>query len=788
MTCVLRVMVGSRVWALRVLLALVLAAGAWQAVPRPAFAAGNVISDIIVEGNQRVESETVRSSLTLTVGSPYDAEKADQSLRNLTDTGIYSDVRITRRGTAVVVTVVENPVINKVVFEGNKEVEDKTLEGEVQLHARAVFTKAKVQADIDRILQVYQKQGLFAASVEPKIIQLEQNRVNLVYEITEGPSTKVQSIHFVGNRAFSDVQLKEAITTTEHNWLSWFKSTDVYDPDRLNLDRELLRQFYLKHGYADAQIVSATADLDRSGKGFFLTYTVEEGELYTFGPITVSSSLAGVDNNAVLNQTTTIKGNTYDVGKVEKSVEAITLSLVEKGNPFAAVHPKPVRDNAAHSIGIDYVLENGPKIYIERIDIFGNLRTSDHVIRREFRLQEGDAFNKLLVTRAKQRLQGLGFFKTVDIVSQQGSAQDRVVLTVNLVEQSTGEVSFGGGYSTSEGPIADISYKERNFMGNGQYLALTLSGSFTRLQGDFGFTEPRFLDTNVSAGMDIFYKDNNYQSTAGYNLRHEGFDVRFGFPLSDELGLSTRYTLARDEIYNTNYTDTSLGALAPPSVVNGTAWTSAIGYTLAYDQRNVKNNPTKGYYLELSQDLAGLGGDVHYLRTIGEARGYYPLADKVTLVGRAIGGDVNPIGGFDVRNSDVFFKGGETIRGFATAGYGPRELTTGSSVGGELFWAATAEVRFPLPLVPEDLGLGGAVFADAGSLWKVNGPNAAIDGTTVNGTTYHILDSNVIRSSVGASLLWNSPLGPLRADYAYILNRDPTDQTQLFRFGASTRF
>jgi len=769
------------------MLAMALATGLGVALPRPVFAAA-VVSSIVVEGNQRIEPETVKSYLALSVGSPYDAEKADQSLKSLTDTGLFGDVRISLRGSTVVVTVVENPVINKVAFEGNKEVDDKTLEGEVQLHARGIFTKAKVQADIERILVVYQKQGLFAANVDPKIIQLGENRVNLVYEITEGVATKVQSVHFIGNRAFTDEQLKGAITTTEHDWLSWFKSTDIYDPDRLNLDRELLRQYYIKHGYADAQIVSATADLDRSGKGFFITFTVEEGDFYTFGPITATSSIDGVDGNGLLSQATTYKGDTYDASRVEKSMEAMTLNLVDKGNPFAAVHAKPVRDATAHTIGITYQIENGPKIYVERINIYGNLRTTDHVVRRAFKVQEGDAFNKLLITRGKTALQNIGFFKSVDIVSQQGSAPDRVILTVNLVEQSTGEVSFGGGYSSSEGPIADISYKERNFMGNGQYLALTLSGSFTRLQGDLSFTEPHFLDSNVSAGVDVFYRDSNYLATAGYYLTHEGFDVRFGFPLTDDLSLSTRYTLARDEIYNVNYTDTTIGALAPPSVQAGVDWTSAVGYTLAYDKRNDKKNPTEGYYLELSQDFAGLGGTDHYIRTVGEVRGYVPIANKVTLVGRAIGGEINGIEGYDVRNADVFFKGGETIRGFGTAGYGPHELTTGAAVGGEKFWAATAELRFPLPLVPEDLGLGGAVFADAGSLWQVNAANAAINNQTINGTTYHIEDSNAIRSSAGLSLLWNSPLGPLRADYAYVISKQEGDQTQLFRFGASTRF
>ena len=780
MTCVMRVMNLRGVLTLRMLFAVIAITGFEAAIPRAVFAQSAVISDIQVRGNQRVEAETVRNYLTIAVGSPYDAGKADESIQRLFETGLFGDVRIERKGGTVIVVVTENPVVNKVVFEGNKEVEDKTLEGEVQLHARAIFTKAKVQADIQRILDVYQKQGLFAATVEPKLIELEQNRVNLVYEISEGPSTKVQSIHFIGNKAFTDAQLKEAITTTEHNWLSWFKSTDVYDPDRLNLDRELLRQFYLKNGYADAQIVSASADLDRSGKGFFLTFTVEEGDAYTFGDITVTSALEGVSGDELRSSATTLKGNTYDVSKVEKSVEAMTVSLADRGNAFAQVRPKPVRDNAARTIGINYAVENGPKIYIERIDVFGNLRTSDHVIRREFRLSEGDAFNRLLVTRAKQRLQGLGFFKTVDITSQQGSAPDRISLTVNVVEQSTGEVSFGGGYSTAEGVIADISYKERNLMGNGQFLSLTLSGSLTRAQVDFSFTEPRFLDSNVSAGFDVFHKESDYRSTSGYKLRHSGFDVRLGFPLSDELGLSTRYTLARDEVFDVNYAganNDSKYATAPNSVISGPAWTSALGYTLAYDTRNVKQNPSKGIYLEASQDVAGLGGDVHYLRTVGEARAYYPLADKITLVGRLIGGDVMPWGGHDIRNTDLFFKGGETIRGFGSSGYGPRDAT-GAALGGELFYAATAEMRFPLPLIPEDIGLGGAVFADAGSLWKASDAN----------TLGNVTSDGVLRSSVGASLTWNSPLGPLRADYAYVLRKDESDQMQSFRFGASTRF
>ena len=770
----------GRLAAFRVALALACAGASIAVVPVAATAAdGVIIREIVVEGNRRVEPETVRSYVTLAVGSPYDAGKADESIQNLFGTGLFGDVRIERRGATVVVIVVENPVISKVAFEGNHEVEDKTLEGEVQSKSGSIFTKAKVQADVQRILDVYQKQGLFAATVDPKIIQVEQNRVNLVFEISEGPSTKVKNINFIGNKAFTDAQLKEVVTTTQNSWFSWFKSTDVYDPDRLNLDRELLRQFYLKNGYADAQVISATADLDRNGQGFYITFTVDEGPLYTFGDIRVSSSLQGVDAESLRPQITAVSGAIYDVSKVEKSVEAMTLTLADAGNAFALVRPKGNRDLANHTIGVDFTVEQGPRIYIERIDILGNVRTADHVLRREFRLVEGDAFNKLLVTRAKQRLQSLGLFKSVDISSQQGSAPDRVILTVNVVEDSTGEVQLGGGYSTSEGPIADISYKERNFMGNGQFLSLSLSGSFTRAQVDFSFTEPRFLDQNISAGFDLFHKEVDYTDVSGYKSRRTGGDVRLGFPLSDNLGLSTRYALSRDEVYDV--TDTASLAIQESE---GAALTSSVGYTLAYDTRDIKANPTRGVYLEVSQDLAGVGGDVFYVRTVAEGRAYYPIADKVVLVGRVIGGNISGWNDNDIRLSDLFFKGGETIRGFDRAGYGPRDLNTGDALGGQIFYAATAEVRFPLPLVPDDLGLSGAVFADAGSLYSAN--NQAV--ADADAGKIALADENALRSSVGASLIWNSPLGPLRADYAYVLSSADSDNLQAFRFGASTRF
>ena len=750
--------------------------GQGMVMPSSAYAQAT-ISDIRVEGNRRVEPETVRSYLTFSEGDTYDPGAADESLQALFDTGLFSDVRIDREGSVVIVTVVENPVINQVVFEGNSEIDDETLTGEVQLKPRSVFTRARVQADVQRILDVYQKQGLFAAVVEPQIIELEQNRVDLVYEISEGPTTKVNSINFIGNSAFSDSTLREVVTTTEKSWLSFFKSTDVYDPDRLNLDRELVRQFYLKNGYADAQVVSATADLDPSGQGFFITMTVEEGQQYTVGEVTIESAIAAIDGESLRSLILTTPGEIYNAAEVDKSVEAMTLSVSEGGFAFAQVRPRADRDPVNRTINLAYGIEEGQRIYIERINIVGNIRTDDHVIRREFRLAEGDAFNRLLVSRAKKRLQDLGFFKTVDVSADPGSAGDRVILNVNVVEQSTGEISFGGGYSSAEGVIADISYKERNLMGKGQYLSVSLSGSLERQQIDLSFTEPRFLDQNLSAGFDLYHKELDFTKESGYRARKTGGGLRLGAPLGENTWLTTRYTLSRDEVFD-------VSATASPVVKSseGEAFTSAVGYTVSYDTRNIRSAPTSGFYFELAQDFAGLGGDVYYIRTIGEARAYYPITDKITFVGRLIGGHIEGWNGEDVRLQDLFFKGGETIRGFARSGIGPRDIGSANkdALGGQTFYAATAEVRFPLPLIPEDLGLSGAFFADAGSLFN---PNDEADTIATN-----LADGETIRSSVGASLIWNSPLGPLRMDYAYVISKEDFDDEQAFRFGASTKF
>ena len=766
--------------------------------------AQSVVRDIRVEGNRRVEPETVRSYLQFSIGQGYDAGKVDKSLQALFATGLFADVSIDQEGDTVVVYVIENPVINQVAFEGNSEVDTDTLKAEVQLKPRSVYTRARVQGDVQRILDVYRRQGRFAASVEPKIIELEQSRVNLVFEINEGGSTKVQGINFVGNHAFSDAQLRDIISTTQTGWFDFLKGTSVYDPDRMNLDRELLRQFYLKNGYADVRVTAANAELDLQGTGFYMNFAIDEGERYTFGNVTIESSLPGADAQTMIGEVLTHQGDIYNGADVDKTVEKLTLLTSEQGFAFARVRPRAMPDPASRTISMAYLIDEGPRIYIERINVSGNLRTKNYVIFREFRLAEGDAYNPMLVDRAKKRLSGLGFFKSVEIKRRPGSTPDRVILDVELVEQSTGELSFGAGYSTAEGVIGDVSISERNLLGNGQFLRLKLAGSLERMQVDLSFTEPRFLDRNLSAGFDLFHKEVDQVREAGYESSRTGGTLRLGFPLSESLWMQTGYTLDYSTLDIPSRCDNAKGdcngdgirdinALVIEEIKSrgDAALTSSFGTSLTFDKRNHPKDPTSGYWLQLATDMAGLGGDVQYARVNAEGRFYYPISEKITFVGRATGGHIEGFGGDDVRLTDLYYRGGETVRGFDRAGFGPRDRITGDAVGGRTYWATTAEVRFPLPFVPDDLGLTGAVFADAGSLFNANDLAKSMSGRrdpVTNAVIFDLEEDTTIRSSVGVSIMWSSPVGPIRMDFAKALSKEAYDEEQFFRFGASSKF
>lgn len=749
---------------------------------------GPVIRGIKVTGIVHVDPEAVKSRLAFSKGQPYNPRKADESVKALFATGLFSDVHIKLEGATVIVSVAENRLINRVVFEGNKEIKSDELSKEVQIRARQPLVRGRVQVEVQRILDLYRRQGYFAAQVDPKIIELDHNRADLVFEIREGAQTKVVGINFIGNRSYSDAELRGVISSSESGLLDFFKSGTVYDPDRLNLDRELLHRFYLKNGFADMRVVSAIADTDKDGKGFFITFSLEEGPRYSFGAVELDVALKTLNANALRAKIGSKRGEIYNVELAEKDVEALTLAAAQMGEPFAQVRPRVTRDPAQRTISITYVIDQGPHIFIDRIDIVGNSRTLDAVIRREFRIAGGDAYSKVLVEAGRQRLMKLGFFKEVKITKEPGPAPDRVHLTVAVVEDQTGQLAFNAGYSTTQGVIGEVSYTERNLMGTGQYLEVKLSGSFSG-DGYFGvgWTEPHFLDTNLAFGIDLFVKNADYTESSGYVVAgyedfRAGGDVRLSALLTDNLTVSTNYTLMWENVYNVD-PNASLAVRQ----IEGTAVISSVGYSLIYDTRNNKKKPTRGFYFKGTQDLAGVGGDVNYIRSTADARAYYPVTQDITLAVRAQGGTITGWGGQDVRVVDAFYKGGETIPGFAPAGIGPRDASTGDALGGTTFYAATTELRFPLPFLPTDLGLSGAVFTSAGTLFGTDAAQAAATYAKQHGVanTLAIQDSSALRSSAGASLVWDSPVGALRVDFADVISKAAGDKTQVINFGYS---
>lgn len=741
-------------------------------------AAQSIVRGVVVKGNQRIEPETVESYMRLSRGDKYDSSRINDSLKSLFRTGLFSDVRIEKGANGVlVVHVVENPIINRVSFEGNKELKDEDLAKEVELRARIVFTRARVQNDAARIVELYRRAGRFAAHVEPKIIERSQNRVDLIFEINEGPVTRVSRINFIGNRAFSDSQLRSVVSTEESAWYKFFSSSDNYDPDRLAFDKELLRRHYLKHGFVDYQVLSAVAELARDGKSFFITITMEEGDEYTFGPSEVDSRVAELDLDRLKSKIKTEENETYDASLVDATVESLTIEAGKEGFAFARVRPRVDKNTEEKTVSLTFAVEEGARVYIERIDIVGNTRTLDRVVRREMRLVEGDAYNRFLVDKARRRITALGFFSKVEIKQSPGSSADRVNLTIFVVEKSTGQFSIGAGFSSSEAIIGDLSITERNLMGRGQFLRLRTSLSFKRQQVDLRFTEPYFLGRKMSFGIDIFGSETNQQEESSFNARTTGAGFRFGFPLSENVSFSTRYNFTNTNIKNVDST-------ASPAIRSsaGTANTSLVGFSLSYSTLDNPFEPTTGIRLSFDQDFAGLGGDIFFSRSFGRGSYYYPVYNNQIIASlHASGGFITGWNGKDVRVVDAFFKGSETFRGFERSGIGPRESGAGindDALGGKIFAITTAELTFPIGL-PETWGIKGAVFTDVGTLFDAPSPGAA---TALQG------DKASLRASIGASLLYKSPLGPLRFDLTLPIKKESFDKTEVFRFSAGTSF
>jgi outer membrane protein insertion porin family len=739
-------------------------------------ALAETLRDIRIEGNQRIDPETVRSYIPLATGQVLTQDKIDGTIKALYATGLFADVKLVEQGQRLVVQVKENPLINTITFEGNKAYKDDALKAEMQLRPRAVYTRSKVQEDTQRLQELYRRSGRFAAEVEPKIVPLDQNRVNLVYEITEGEKTFVQRITFVNNAAFDDGALRTVIRTKEKAWYRLLTSDDTYDQDRLAYDEELLRQHYLENGFLDFKVVSRVAELSPDKKGFFITFKVEEGKQYTLGAVTIASTLKNV-NGADLQEFVTVKPeDVFNMKRVQNIVDSLTEQLGNRGYAFVDVRPDIQRRDGAQAadgnllVDLIFRIKEAPKVYVERINITGNVRTEDHVIRREFKLVEGDAFNTARLQESERNLKNLGFFEKSDVKVNQGSSPDKTIIDVNVLEQSTGELSFGAGFSSAESLLGDVRLRERNFLGRGQDVKISATLSGRRREFDVGYTEPYFLGRKVSAGLDLFNATTDYQQSSSYDEQRTGGAVTFGFPISEYLTESVSYGLKTVKISNVSNTASSY-----IREQKGTATTSSVGQELLYDRRDNRIEPSRGYYVRLSNDFAGVGGDVNYLRTRLGTGYYIPLAEEDWVLSmRAETGYIFGIGE-DVRINDRFFVGGNSLRGFKIGGIGPRDLNTRDALGGNRFTTASTEVRFPLGL-PSELGLSGRTFADAGTLSSLDKTGAGI------------ADEADFRASLGVGLSWSSPFGPVKLDFGQAVLKKSYDEKEIFRFSFGTQF
>ena len=728
-----------------------------------------VIQEIRVEGNQRIEAATIRSYMVVAPGEPFDPVKLDQSLKNLFATGLFDDVTIRREGDDVVVSLVENPIINRIAFEGNLRLDDEVLTSEVQLRPRVVYTRSRVQNAVSRILELYRRNGRYGATVEPKVIHLPQNRVDLVFEINEGPLTEIERIVFIGNQAFDDGDLRGVIQTKESAWYRFFTSDDTYDPDRLAFDQELLRRFYLSRGYADFNVRSAIAELTPDGKSFVVTFTVDEGEPYEFGEIAIDSRLRDLEPEQLRALLRTESGDTYNADQIEDSILALTEEIGELGYAFVEINPIPTKDDENRIIDLTYVINEGSRVYVERIDIVGNVRTLDEVIRREFRLAEGDAFNTALLRRSRQRVQDLGFFESVELRTLPGSSPDKTTIEVEVAERSTGELSFGAGYSTSDGPLGDIRLSERNLLGRGQSLTAAFTISARTQEIDLSFTEPYFLDLDLAAGVDLFRRTTDFQSEGSFDQTTTGGTVRASYPLTERLRHGLRTTVRMDEIKGVS-DDASIFIQEE----EGSALTALLGHTLTYDVRDTQFLPSDGYLIRFDQSVADFGADTRYLRNELLMSYYYPFFPDWVINLAARGGYIHGLGE-DVRLFDRFFLGGATLRGFKFAGVGPRDTSTDDALGGNLLYTGSAELRFPLGL-PEELRIFGRTFVDAGTLYDSDAQGPQVE------------DSSELRAAAGIGLSWLSPLGPVSVDWAQAFLMNDEDQTEAFRVNFGTRF
>lgn len=746
-----------------------IALGVTTTMTSTAALSAGLIEQITIVGSQRVEPETIRTYLTFQEGDEFSSRQVNRSLKKLFSTGLFADVTFKQEGGNLVVNVVENPVINRIAFEGNRKIEDETLEAEVTLRPRVIYTRTRVQQDVERILTLYRRSGRFAATVEPKVIQLDQNRVDLAFEIKEGSQTGVEKIRFVGNKEYSDGKLSDIVRTRETRWYNILTADDNYDPDRLNYDKELLRRFYLSRGYADFKVTSAVAELSPSREEFFITYTIDEGPRYEIRNVALNNSLRGLQEESLDGIVSLEEGDWYNADEVDESIEDLVDNIGYQGFPFVRVEPQIERDTEERKIDLTFNIEEGARVFVERININGNFRTLDKVVRREFQLVEGDALNAAKLKRSKKRINDLNFFEKVEITQSAGSAPDQTVIDVTVAEKSTGSLSVGAGYSSTSGAIGEFGISEANLLGKGQNLGFKASLAAEKTKFDISFTEPYFLDRELAAGFDLYKVTQDLQDTSSYDISRLGMVLRASYPFSDDMTQSWNYKLDQTTVENVQSDASTL-----IQAQEGEEITSSITHSLVYDKRDSRTMPTEGYRIGVSNTLAGLGGTVAYLQNQVNGAYYYPLDDQWILSAKGRLGHIVGLGE-DVKMQNRFFLGGDSLRGFETSGVGPRDTSTSDALGGEYVMNATFDMRFPLGL-PNEYQIAGVLFSDIGTVTEVNPSNSSVQ------------DASSIRTSVGFGISWISPMGPIGLDWAIPLMKEDYDKTEYFRFSLGTSF
>jgi outer membrane protein insertion porin family len=745
-----------------------------------------VVNRILVRGAQRIDQTTILSYLPIQPGDVVDAATLDVAVRTLTRTNLFADVQLGMQNGDLIVEIVENPIINQVTFEGNSAVNTEKLTKEITLRSRGIYTRARVQEDVGKIVELYRLSGRISATVTPKLVQLDQNRVDVVFEINEGPETGVRAITFLGNSAFSDGELREVMVTKETAWYRLFSSTDNYDPNRLDYDREQLRKFYTNRGYYDFRVLSAISELAPDDSAFGITMTLDEGARFNFGNVDVVTENDRLNPDFLKMLLPIRSGQLYESDKIETAVDALTFAAGSAGYAFVEIEPTYQIDRATNTVNVTFNVKEGQRVYIDRINIVGNTRTLDNVIRRELMLTEGDAFNRTLMERSRNNLRGLGFFKDVTVQEARGSAPDRSVINVLVEEQPTGELSVGAGFSSVDSFVVNLGITERNFRGRGQNVVARVEWGALRQQIDFRFTEPRFLGRDLRAGFDAFHSRYDLSKYSSYDYRSTGGGLRVSYPLNGYTLLSGRYYLKSDEIIvPRGYCDTTsgLGSSALCDQV-GSFINSSAGYTLMVDRRNDPVRPTRGWTGSLRQDFAGIGGDVNYVKTEADISAYWGITPNWVVTTSASSGYISGWGGDPIRINDRFFKGGNSFRGFETAGIGPRDLTTTDALGGNFYVIGTVELTVP-NFLPEQYGIRTSLFTDVGTLGMLD------DRYTVNGNgvrNVNIVDELELRASAGVSIHWRSPMGPIRFDLSHIIGQQEYDKTETFRFSTSTQF